>query len=381
MRTVHTLLRNWMEAAGMSVHVDAAGNLRGLYPGSTPHAPRLIIGSHLDTVPNAGPFDGILGVVLGVTIVEELDNQRLPFAIEVIGFSEEEGVRFAKPFLGSLAVIGKLDRNTLALTDADGITVEQALRNFDLDPTQLPAAILPTNTFAFLELHIEQGPILECEDLSLGVVDTIAGQTRAQLIFTGHANHAGTTPMHLRHDALAAAAEWITAVEDCARSHTGLVATVGKVETLPAATNVIAGRVTASLDVRHADDAIRKTAAAAILQEANFAAEKRGVHLTLNLQLDQPAVPLDPRLTTPLGEATTRAGHSARIITSGAGHDAMILAPVIPSAMLFLRSPAGLSHHPDENVLPQDVEAAIATALEFLSLLRDHKTILKDTNA
>jgi allantoate deiminase len=381
MRTVHTLLRNWMEAAGMSVHVDAAGNLRGLYPGSTPHAPRLIIGSHLDTVPNAGPFDGILGVVLGVTIVEELDNQRLPFAIEVIGFSEEEGVRFAKPFLGSLAVIGKLDRNTLALTDADGITVEQALRNFDLDLTQLPAAILPTNTFAFLEFHIEQGPILESEDLSLGVVDTIAGQTRAQLIFTGHANHAGTTPMPLRHDAMAAAAEWITAVEDYACSHTGLVATVGKVETLPGATNVIPGRVTASLDVRHADDAIRKTAAAAILQQANSAAEKRGVHLTVNPQLDQPAVPLDPQLTTLLGEAATQAGYTPRRMISGAGHDAMILAPVIPSAMLFLRSPAGLSHHPDENVLPQDVEAAIATAMEFLSLLRDHKTIHKDANA
>ena len=381
MRTVHTLLRNWMEAAGMSVHVDAAGNLRGLYPGSTPHAPRLIIGSHLDTVPNAGPFDGILGVVLGVTIVEELDNQRLPFAIEVIGFSEEEGVRFAKPFLGSLAVIGKLDRNTLALTDADGITVEQALRNFDLDPTQLPAAILPTNTFAFLEFHIEQGPILESEDLSLGVVDTIAGQTRAQLIFTGHANHAGTTPMPLRHDAMAAAAEWITAVEDYACSHTGLVATVGKVETLPGATNVIPGRVTASFDVRHANDSVREVAVAAMIQLAESAAAKRGVKLAAQTQLEHTAVPLDSHLVALLRKAAAKAGFPSRTMTSGAGHDAMILAPIVPSVMLFLRSPGGVSHHPDETVLPQDVEAALATAMEFLTQLRDDRTYLKDGHA
>ncbi len=285
----------------------------------------------------------------------------------------------AKPFLGSLAVVGKITREILALTDSEGITIEQALLDFNLDPTQLPDAILPQNTFAYLELHIEQGPVLESEDLPLGIVDRIAGQTRAQLIFTGHANHAGTTPMHLRHDAMAAAAEWITAVEDYASSHQPLVATVGKIETLPGATNVIPGQVTASLDVRHADDAIRKTAAAAILQRAKTAAEKRGVQLTINPQLDHPAVPLNPHLTALLAEAAAHAGHPSRTITSGAGHDAMILAPVIPSAMLFLRSPAGLSHHRDENVLPQDVEAAIATAMEFLTRLRDDKT--KDTHA
>ncbi len=381
MHQVHTLVRNWMESAGMSVHVDAIGNIRGLYAAATPEAPRLILASHLDTIPNAGPFDGILGVVLAITLIEELRRQPLPFAIEVIGFSEEEGVRFAKPFLGSLAVIGKITREILALTDSEGTTIEQALRDFDLDPAELPAATIPTNTFAFLELHIEQGPVLESEDLPLGIVDTIIGQTRAQLIFTGHANHAGTTPMHLRHDAMAAAAEWITAVEDYASSHAGLVATVGKVETLPGATNVIPGKVTASLDVRHAHDTIRKSAAAAILQQANSAAEKRGVQLTVNPQLDHPAVPLNPHLIDLLHEAAARTGHATRTMASGAGHDAMILAPIVPSAMLFLRSPAGLSHHPDENVFPQDVEAAIATAMEFLSLLRDDRTIFKDTHA
>src|SRR5580704_14037610 len=201
MREVHTLLRQWMETAGMTVHIDAIGNLRGLYPGITPNTPRLLIASHLDTVPNAGAFDGILGVALGVSIIEELRGQHLPFAIEVIGFSEEEGVRFSKPFLGSLALIGKLDAETLTRTDTNGTSIAEAIRNFGLNPDDLPAAALSPETFAYLEFHIEQGPILESESQPLGIVDAIAGQTRLQLTFTGQSNHAGTTPMHLRRDA------------------------------------------------------------------------------------------------------------------------------------------------------------------------------------
>jgi allantoate deiminase len=202
-----------------------------------------------------------------------------------------------------------------------------------------------------------------------------------QLVFTGQANHAGTTPMHLRHDAMAAAADWIVGVEDYANSHDGLVATVGKVETSPGAGNVIAGRVTASLDIRHADDAVRKAAVVTIIQLAEAAATKRGVQATAHTQLEQAAVPLSQQLTALLRKATAQAGFPSRRMMSGAGHDAMILAPVIPSAMLFLRSPGGLSHHPDENVLPQDVEAALATAMEFLAQLRDDKTNLKDGHA
>jgi allantoate deiminase len=381
MREVHTLLRGWMEAAGMTVHVDAIGNLRGLWPGSTPGSPRLLIGSHLDTVPNAGAFDGILGVVLGVAIIEELRDQYLPFAIEVVGFSEEEGVRFSKPFLGSLALVGRLDEDTLARTDRSGISVQQAIEAYGLDPVQLPAAALANETFAYLELHIEQGPVLENEDTSLGVVEALVGQTRMELVFTGQANHAGTTPMHLRHDAMAAAAEWIVAVEDYASTHSGLVATVGKVEAAPGAGNVIAGKVTASLDVRHADDSAREASVIAILKLAETAATRRGVHVTSSNQLEQPAVPLDSHLVTLLDKAATKAGFPARRMTSGAGHDAMILAPVVPSAMLFLRSPGGLSHHPDEDVLPQDVEAALATAMEFLAQLRDDRTNPKDGHA
>ncbi len=248
-----------MEAAGMTVQVDAIGNIRGFWPGPTPESPRLLIGSHLDTVPNAGAFDGILGVVLGVAIVEELKGQHLPFAIEVIGFSEEEGVRFSKPFLGSLALVGNLDAETLARTDRSGISVAEAIQAYGLDPMQLPAAVLANETFAYFELHIEQGPVLESEDISLGIVEALVGQTRMELVFAGQANHAGTTPMHLRHDAMAAAAEWIVAVEDYASSQNGLVATVGKMEATPGAGNVIAGHVTASLDVRHADDNVRET--------------------------------------------------------------------------------------------------------------------------
>jgi allantoate deiminase len=372
MHEVHTLLRQWMEPAGMTVHIDAIGNLRGLYSGLTPNAPRLLIASHLDTVPNAGAFDGILGVILGLAIIEELRNQRLPFAIEVIGFSEEEGVRFSKPFLGSLALVGKLDAETLARTDSNGTSLIQAIRNFDLNPDELPAAIFSSDTFAYLEFHIEQGSVLESESQPLGIVAAIAGQTRLQLTFTGHANHAGTTPMHLRHDAMAAAAEWITAVERYAKAQTDLfVATIGKVETWPGAGNVIAGKVTASLDVRHAQNNMRESAIRTLLQFAEHASHARGVEFEARTNMEQPAVHMDSRLTNLLHTAAKKAGYPSRTMYSGAGHDAMIIAPHIPSTMLFLRTPGGLSHHPDESVLPQDIEAALATAMEFLTLLRD----------
>ena len=374
MRKVHALLRDWMEAAGMTVRIDAIGNLRGLWPGPVHGAPRLLIGSHLDTVPNAGAFDGILGVVLGVAIIEELKGRHLPFAIEVIGFSEEEGIRFSKPFLGSLALVGKLNTDTLARTDRNGVSVAEAIQAYGLDPAQLPAAALDNATFAYFEFHIEQGPVLENEDASLGIVEALVGQTRMELLFAGQANHAGTTPMHLRHDALAAAAEWIVAVEDYASSHNGLVATVGKLEAAPGAGNVIAGEATASLDIRHADDGVREASVIAILKLAETAATRRGTHVTSSKQLEQPAVPLDAHLAALLSKAAARAGFPARRMTSGAGHDAMILAPRIPSAMLFLRSPGGLSHHPDETVLPQDVEAALTTAMEFLAQLRNDRT-------
>jgi allantoate deiminase len=388
MHRVHALLGGWMQAAGMQVHVDAAGNLRGLLPAADSEAPRLLIGSHLDTVPNAGAFDGVLGVVLGVALVEEITEQAgavrstgqgIPFAIEVIGFSEEEGVRFAKPFLGSLALVGELDTTTLARRDRNGVSVADAIREFGFDPAELPAALIDGSAFAYLEFHIEQGPVLESEGLALGIVDAIAGQTRMQLTFTGQANHAGTTPMGpLRRDALAAAAQWIVEVERHANGCDGLVATVGKLETAAGAGNVIAGECVATLDVRHAQDDARNTAVRHFLDYAAKAAEARGVSVAHTTSLDQAAVPMDSALTGLLSDAAARAtGRAARRMTSGAGHDAMIVARRAPAAMLFLRSPAGLSHHPAETVLPQDVAAALATGVEFLQCLRDDRAMLE----
>jgi allantoate deiminase len=379
MHRVHALLRGWMQDAGMQVHIDAIGNLRGLLSAVDPHAPRLLIGSHLDTVPNAGAFDGILGVVLGLALVEQVaPESRLPFAIEVLGFSEEEGVRFAKPFLGSLALIGELDAATLARTDASDITMEGAIRSFGLDPEQLPAAVLDSSAFAYLEFHIEQGPVLESEGVALGVVDAIAGQTRMEFRFRGQANHAGTTPMGpLRHDALAAAAPWISEIERYANQTPGLVATVGKLEIPAAAGNVIPGEVVATLDVRHAQDAVRLAAVSHFIDYAYTAAASRNVTVSHATSIDQPAVPMEPTFAALLSDAAAVAtGRPPRFITSGAGHDAMIVAPRIPSAMLFLRSPGGLSHHPDESVIPADVEAALATGVEFLRRLRDDRAML-----
>jgi allantoate deiminase len=385
MHRVHALLGGWMQAAGMQVRVDAAGNMRGVLPAAEPDAPRLLIGSHLDTVANAGAFDGVLGVVLGVALVEEIvaetratAEKGMPFAIEVIGFSEEEGVRFAKPFLGSLALVGELGASALALTDRNGASVADVIRQFGLDPADLPTAVLDPSAFGYLEFHIEQGPVLENEGLALGVVDAVAGQTRMQFTFTGHANHAGTTPMGpLRHDALAAAAEWIVEVERYAAATPGLVATVGKVEVPSAAGNVIAGECAATLDVRHAQDSVRSAAVHHYFDCAKKAGAARGVAVANATSLDHAAVPMDPALTSLLADASARVtGRPARVITSGAGHDAMIVARRVPAAMLFVRSPGGISHHPDEAVLPADVEAALAAGVEFLRILRDDKAML-----
>jgi allantoate deiminase len=369
MGKVHRILRAWMESPGMSVSVDSAGNLRGYYGGMHPDAPRLLIGSHLDTVPCAGAFDGVLGVVLGIALVESLNGRRLPFAIEVAGFSEEEGVRFGVAFIGSRALVGTVDAALLEKKDPRGVTVAQAIREFGLDPSRMAEAVLQGPLLGYLEFHIEQGPVLDQLGLPLGVVEGIAGQTQARVSFRGRSNHAGTTPMHLRHDALAAAAEWILAAEQEARATPGLVATVGSVEALPGASNVIAGEVRASLDVRHAADAQRTAGVDRILSAAREIAQRRGLEFECSGRQDQPAVACDPNLILAMKRAVERAGFPVQRMVSGAGHDAMILAQMMPVAMLFLRSPGGISHHPEERVLSQDVAAALRTGLCFLEQL------------
>jgi allantoate deiminase len=368
-REVHGHLRNRMESLGMTVRTDAAGNLRGLWQLPGARAKRLTLGSHIDTVPNAGAFDGVLGVVLAIELVEIAQQLELPLAIEIIAFSEEEGVRFGVPFLGSRAVAGRFDPALLALKDADGITLEQAIRDFGLDPSQIGDAALDADVLGFVEVHIEQGPVLESEGLSVAAVTTIVGQSRLTLELRGHANHSGTTPMHLRRDALAGAAELITAVESAARNNDGLIATVGKIEVEPNASNVIAGVARASLDVRHADDPSRKTAVESLLAKAQAIASKRGLALESTQQMDQPAVPMDERLTAYLADAIAAAGLPDKQMPSGAGHDAMVMAARVPTAMLFLRSPGGISHHPDETVREEDVEAALNVGRRFLQRL------------
>jgi allantoate deiminase len=368
-REVHALLRGRMEALGMTVSVDAAGNLRGLWrpPGS--RARRLILGSHIDAVPNAGAFDGILGVTLALECAEIAQELKLPLPIEIIAFSEEEGVRFSVPFIGSRAAAGRFDPALLKLKDADGVTLEDAIRAFGLDPGEIEKAAIDEDALGFLEVHIEQGPVLEAEDLQVAAVTAILGQTRYTLTWTGHANHAGTTPMHLRRDALAGAAEWMIAVESIALRTEGLVATVGHVDVEPNAGNVIAGVVRVSLDVRHANDHARKAAVETFLAQAEAIAARRRLIFECARQMDQPAVPMDERLTAFLAEAIEAAGLTVKRMPSGAGHDAMVMAARVPTAMLFLRSPGGISHHPDETVREEDVAAALGVCRKFLERL------------
>jgi len=369
MRDCHQRVRGWMEAAGMSVSVDHAGNLRGVWEGAAANAPRLLIASHLDTVPNAGAFDGVLGVMMGLAMVEALDGRRLPFAVEVIGFSEEEGARFGVPFLGSRALLGGLDDSLLARMDEQGCSVGEAITAFGLDTARIPEAALQQTPLGYLEIHIEQGPVLEDEKQALGVVQSIAGQTRMEFVFTGEANHAGTTPMYLRKDALLAAAEWMLAVEEYACGVAGLVATTGRVTALPGAVNVVAGEARVTLDLRHAADDVRQTAVDAIVTRAQRVANSRRVRVEPQMKSEQAAVPMDIRLTRILEQAVKSAEVPLRKMVSGAGHDAMLMAARVPSAMLFLRSPGGLSHHPQENVLPEDVEKALVVGVEFLKVL------------
>lgn len=368
-RDVHAHLRARMEAMGMVVRVDAAGNLRGVWQPEGVSGKRLIIGSHIDTVPDAGAYDGVLGVMLALELVSISQEDGSRLGMEVIAFSEEEGVRFGVPFIGSRGVADRFDSSLLGLKDPSGETLEAAIRDFGLDPGLVNDAAVDENVLGFFEIHIEQGPVLEAEKLSLAAVTGIVGQTRRTIEFAGQANHAGTTPMHLRRDALAGGSEWITAVESHARRTDGLVATVGKIVSTPNVANVIAGTARMTLDVRHAHDAVRLGLVTEIIEAANTIAERRELALQVTRQMDQPAVPMDERLTAYLAESIEAAGFPPKRMPSGAGHDAMVMAGRVPAAMLFLRSPGGISHNPAESVREEDVEAALLVARKFLERL------------
>ncbi len=364
---LHAALSHWAGELGLHAWADAAGNWHAERPGASGAAPTFIIGSHLDTVPDGGRYDGLLGVVLGLVLAGELGRKgvTLPYRLEVLGLTEEEGVRFGVPFIGSLSALGQADE-LLELTDPQGISVRQAMRDFGLDDGQLPGAALSGDHLGFLEFHIEQGPVLEAAGESLGVVSALVGHHRLKITLTGRANHAGTTPMALRHDALTAAAEWMLEAERLARATPGLVATVGRLQVFPDASNVIPGRTELTLDLRHPDDGLRAARLAELEARLHQIGEERGVQTVAEVLTVIPAVPLDAGLLAGLHRAAAAAGLQPPELVSGAGHDAMIMSRAMPAAMLFLRTPGGLSHHPDEAVAASDVQAALTVGWNFL---------------
>jgi allantoate deiminase len=369
MRDCHREITSWVAPLHVKSSVDAVGNLRIVYPAAKSDALRLLIGSHLDTVPNAGAYDGILGVVLAVALLSAIHDRKLPFAIEVVAFSEEEGVRFGTPFIGSRALVSNLDDEVLNRHDAQGISVREAIEKFGLKPEEIAQAAIHEDVLGYIEFHIEQGPVLENAVRPLGAVEAIAGQSRLEFTFVGRANHAGTTPMNLRRDAVAAAAEWIGTVERHAQTTSGLVATVGAIQAKPGATNVIPGEARLSLDVRHRSDKERNAAVDYFVRQAEDIATRRGLREKWNVLMDQSAVAMDPFLVTQVEQAIRQAGCEPYNMVSGAGHDAMILAGKVPAAMIFLRTPGGISHDPAESVEVGDVAKAIECGLHLLEQL------------
>lgn len=367
MRRANALVGDWMREAGLTVREDAVGNLIGRQEGSRPGAKTLLLGSHLDTVRDAGRFDGPLGVLLPIVALEILKKRgvTLPFAVEVLGFSEEEGVRFASAYLGSEGFTGRLKAKTLGLRDSDGVSVGEVLGKIPLPKPAHPRKDL----LGYVEAHIEQGPVLEAKRLAVGVVSAIAGQSRFRLTWTGKAGHAGTTPMALRRDALAGGAEFTLAAEKLARSTPGLVATVGTMTVAPGAANVIPGRVIHTLDVRHASDAVRRKALLALGRSAAQIARRRGLTVRWQRTQDNGAVACSPALTARLEQSVKAVQGRSLSLVSGAGHDGVVVSQLTPVAMLFVRCRDGLSHHPDEYASPADLDVALRVMVDFLERL------------
>jgi allantoate deiminase len=363
-------LSGWMKAAGMTVRRDAIGNLIGRYDGGDHGTPALLLGSHVDTVRDAGRYDGVLGVLVAIAVVEGMHaaGRRPRRPLEVVAFVDEEGARFGTSFLGSSVLAGSFDTADLRRADAEGVSLEEAIREFGGDPAGLGAAARPPESIAgYAEVHIEQGPLLEERGIPLGIVSSISGQTRVALCFTGVAGHAGTVPMELRNDALAAAAEIVLAAEALARERAGLVATVGRLSVAPGAPNVIPGEAELTLDVRHPDDAERTTAVTSLCESADRVAAARGVELSWEELHDEDAVRCDPRLTELMTRAArVAAGTEPLSLPSGAGHDAAVMAAVAPVTMLFVRCAGGISHHPAESVAVADVALAVDALARFV---------------
>ena len=364
----------------MEVRVDAVGNIVGrrsvaASPAGDQQAMLvLMIGSHLDTVPNAGKYDGILGVLVGLAVVEALGTVSLPFAIDVIGFSEEEGIRYSQPYLGSRAVAGNFDLAWLDRCDASGISMRDAITTFGQDPSKIAdAAYKFTDVVGFIEAHLEQGPVLERAGLPVAVVTSIVGQSRLVVRFLGEAGHAGTTPMVPRSDALVGAAKWIQEVQQTGMQTDRLRATVGRIVAFPNASNVIPDCVELSLDVRHELELVRLAAIEELLQAGYQIAESDHLEFIVAHRCDSRSVAVSPRLKSILCESIASQGVEPLRLASGAGHDAVVMGEQFPMAMLFIRHPGGISHHPAERVDVEDVAVAINVMVEFVKRLADQE--------
>jgi allantoate deiminase len=363
---------NLMRQLGMSAHIDALGSVQGRWEGLNLDAPALMIASHIDTVVDAGRYDGNLGVACGLALVQELQRQgrRLPFAIEVVAFGDEENVRFATELSTSRAFVGRYDPDWLNTSDNEGMTLRDALITFGGDPAGISALRRdPSRILGYLEVHIEQGPVLENADLAVGIVDAITGIIRARVRVTGTAGHAGTVPMDMRRDALAGVAEMVTEVEASGLAHQGAVATVGRLNVHPGAPNVISGAVDFTLDLRSANDATRASLKADIMGKLKAIAERRGLDLVVEITADTTATPLDAGLQNVLAQSAVACGIRPFTLTSGAGHDAMVMAPFCPSAMLFVRCKGGISHNPAESVTIADVDMAMRVLIACVEAL------------
>jgi allantoate deiminase len=369
-RAAAELLTSWMQQAGMSAQMDAIGNVCGRYEGHAPGLPCLMLGSHVDSVRDAGKWDGPLGVITAIACVDDLHRRgvRLPFAVEVVAFADEEGTRFGSTLLGSRAVAGTFVESAFAVRDRDGVSMRDAMLAFGLDPDHIGAAArAPAQILAYLELHIEQGPVLEAQHLPVGVVTAIAGATRLAVELHGTAGHAGTVPMPMRRDALTGAAECILAVEEfCRADRGGLVGTVGYINAMPGATNVIPGLVSFTLDIRASKDSYRKMAVTDIVREIETIARQRHLDLQINVTHESRTAPCAPWLQQQIGAAIAAEGMRVLELPSGAGHDGMAMIDITEIAMLFVRCRGGVSHNPAEHVDDADVAAGARVLLRVI---------------
>ena len=357
------------EAGCDQVHVDALGTVVGRYEGKSAGLPALLIGSHIDTVVDGGAYDGALGVIAGIGVVEALRDagERLDFAIEVLAFGDEENVRFTSNLTSSRALAGTLDAAGIEAKDENGISIHRALLTFGCDPTEWTSLKRdPSTVLGYVEMHIEQGPVLEAEHLAVGVVTAINGASRWTLTVSGEAGHAGTVPMKLRHDALTAAAEMALAIERLGATDANTVATVGRFNVEPGAVNVIPAKVRFTLDARSPDDAVRAKMVDEIAAACKAIATRRGVQLSIDRFFESKATPMASSFINGLSDAIARHQIASRLLPSGAGHDAMAMAELCPAGMLFVRCKDGISHSPLESMTAEDCDVAISVLLDFL---------------